>query len=107
VHSAQDALKLLGVGANVTMMASELLLNGVDRIRAIRSDLEAWLVERQYDSIKQLQGSTSHRRVAEPAAFERAHYLRTVGTFSLASTLAVDLMASTYGIQVGPVLPSD
>jgi dihydroorotate dehydrogenase (fumarate) len=96
VHSAQDALKLLMVGANVTMMASELLLNGVDRIRAIRRDLEAWLVEREYVSIKQLQGSMSHRRVTEPAAFERAHYLRTVGTFSLASALAVaDESAST------------
>ncbi len=81
VHSAQDALKLLMVGANVTMLASELLLNGVDRIRAILTDLERWLETREYESVQQLQGSMSHRRVAEPAAFERAHYLRTVGTF--------------------------
>src|SRR5205823_823051 len=89
VHSARDALKLLMVGANVTMLASELLLNRVDRVHAIPHDLEAWLHEREYEPVKQLQGSMSHRRVAEPAAFERAHHLRTVGTFSLASSLAV------------------
>ena len=94
VHTAQDALKLLMVGANVTMLASEGCLHGVDRLRQIRLDLEAWLTEREYDSVEQLRGSMSHRRVAEPAAFERAHYLRTVGTFSLASTLAIDETAA-------------
>jgi dihydroorotate dehydrogenase (fumarate) len=107
VHSAQDALKLLMVGANVTMMASELLLNGVERLRDIRRELEAWLVEREYDSVKQLQGSMSHRKVAEPAAFERAHYVRTVGTFSLASTVAYDRGARTYGIEASAMPPAD
>jgi dihydroorotate dehydrogenase (fumarate) len=107
VHTARDALKLLMVGANVTMMASELLLNGVERLRGIRDELEAWLVEREYDSVRQLQGSMSHRKVAEPAAFERAHYVRTVGTFSLASTLAYDEGAATYGIQATGLRPSD
>jgi dihydroorotate dehydrogenase (fumarate) len=87
VHQATDVLKLLMAGANVTMLASELLLNGIERLQTIRGDLLAWLEEREYDSIEQLRGSTSQQRVPEPAAFERAHYLRTVGTFSLASTL--------------------
>jgi dihydroorotate dehydrogenase (fumarate) len=107
VHSAHDALKLLMVGADITMMASELLLHGVDRLRDIRRDLEAWLVEREYDSVKQLQGSMSHRKVSDPSAFERAHYLRTVGTFSLASTMALDETASTYGFVPSMSVPSD
>ena len=32
-------------------------------------------------SVDQLRGSMSQSRVAEPASFERAHYVRTVGTF--------------------------
>ncbi len=107
VHSARDALKLLMVGANVTMLASELLLNGADRIHATLRDLEAWLEEREYEFVTQVQGSMSHRRVAERAAFERAHYLRTVGTFSLASSLAVNETSSTYGIEATPGPPSD
>ncbi len=89
------------------MLASELLLNGVDRIRTIRRGLEVWLEEREYESVMQLQGSMSHRRVAEPAAFERAHYLRTVGTFNLASTLAINETSSTYCIEATPGPPSD
>jgi dihydroorotate dehydrogenase (fumarate) len=107
VHSAQDALKLLMVGANVTMMASELLLNGVDRLRDIRRDLVAWLIEREYESVRQLQGSMSHRKVAEPAAFERAQYVRTVGTFSLGSTVAYGEAATTYGIEAPAMRPTD
>ena len=85
VHSARDALKLLLAGADVTMLASALLLRGPEHLRAIRSDLLNWLVEREYESVGQLRGSMSRHRVAEPAAFERAHYVRTVGTFALPS----------------------
>jgi dihydroorotate dehydrogenase (fumarate) len=84
VHTAADALKLLMVGANVTMLASTLLLNGIDRLRRIREDLSYWLEAREYESVAQLRGSMSQRHVAEPAAYERAHYLRTVGTFGRA-----------------------
>ncbi len=83
VHTAQDALKLLMAGANVTMLASTLLLHGPERLRTIRADLLAWLEEREYESVSQLRGSMSRHRVAEPAAFERAHYVRTVGTYTL------------------------
>jgi dihydroorotate dehydrogenase (fumarate) len=83
VHTAQDALKLLLAGANVTMLASALLLHGPDRLRTIRTELLAWLTEREYESVSQLRGSMSRHRVAEPTAFERAHYVRTVGTFAM------------------------
>jgi hypothetical protein len=57
--------------------------------------------------VAQLRGSMSQQRVAEPAAFERAHYLRTVGTFTLASTMALDVGAPTYGIEAAPAPPPD
>jgi dihydroorotate dehydrogenase (fumarate) len=93
VHAATDVLKLLMAGANVTMLASALLLHGLDRLAAIRSALVTWMDEHEYESVAQMHGSMSQRKVAEPAAFERAHYLRTVGTFTLASPLAVDTAA--------------
>src|SRR6266571_2327645 len=72
------------VGANVTMLASALLLHGVGRLHRIETDLLAWLEEHEYESVAQLRGSMSQRRVPDPAAFERAQYIRTVGTFPLA-----------------------
>jgi len=81
VHAAGGAVKLLLVGASVTMLASALLLHGVGRLHTIKANLVAWLEEREYDSVAQLRGSMSQRCVPDPAAFERAHYVRTVGTF--------------------------
>jgi dihydroorotate dehydrogenase (fumarate) len=83
VHQAEDVVKLLMVGAKVTMLASALLLHGVGRLHTIEANLVTWLEEREYDSVAQLRGSMSQRRVPDPAAFERAHYVRSVGTFVL------------------------
>ncbi len=83
VHTAEDALKGLMAGATVTMMASELLKNGIGRLAEIRRDLERWLEEHEYESVAQLRGSMSQLHVKEPAAFERAHYVRLIGTQEL------------------------
>jgi len=80
IHTATDVLKLLMVGADVTMFASELMINGIDRLRTIREELANWLVEHEYASIRHLQGSMSQRNAAFPAAFERTHYVRAVSS---------------------------
>jgi dihydroorotate dehydrogenase (fumarate) len=81
VHTAEDVLKAMMAGANVAMMTSELLANGVYRIADILKDLRGWMIEREYESITQMRGSMSQRAVAEPAAFERANYLRMLNSF--------------------------
>ncbi len=81
VHTHQDALKALMAGAKVAMMASELLRGGVKRIAQILDDMESWLVEREYASIKQLIGCMSRQHVAEPQAFERANYMKMLASY--------------------------
>jgi len=81
VHTAQDVLKAMMAGANVAMMASELLANGIYRVREILADLRAWMIEHEYGSIREMQGSMSQRAVAEPAAFERANYMKALNSF--------------------------
>ncbi len=78
VHTHEDALKGLMAGANVTMMASELLEHGLGRIREMLAGMARWLEEREYESIAQLQGSMSQEKVQNPAAFERANYMRVL-----------------------------
>lgn len=82
IHTAEDVLKGLMAGSCVTMIASELLRNGVNRIQEILVDLERWLVEYEYESVNQLQGSLSQINVSEPAAFERANYMRVLSSFA-------------------------
>ncbi|MBE3561663.1 MAG: dihydroorotate dehydrogenase-like protein, partial [Ktedonobacteraceae bacterium] len=81
VHTAQDVLKAMMAGAKVAMITSELLENGVERITQILADLRHWMEIHEYPSIKIMQGSMSQQAVAEPAAFERASYMKALSTF--------------------------
>jgi dihydroorotate dehydrogenase (fumarate) len=81
VHTHIDVLKGLMAGAKVTMMASELLQRGTHRLGEIRRDLVRWMEEHEYEAVEQLQGSMSQLNVAEPAAFERANYMKVLGSW--------------------------
>jgi dihydroorotate dehydrogenase (fumarate) len=78
VHSEIDVLKCMMAGANVAMMASELLEKGIGRIGDILHAMIQWMDEHGYESIGQMQGSMSQQHVAEPAAFERANYMKVL-----------------------------
>jgi dihydroorotate dehydrogenase (fumarate) len=81
VHTYREVLKAMMAGAKVTMMASNLLHRGEQTVGPILSDLEAWMKERDYESIQQMQGSMSQKSVKEPAALERANYMRVLSSF--------------------------
>jgi len=81
VHSADDVIKGLMAGASVTMMASELLLNGVDRIGEILKDLQLWLEVHEYESLGQIIGSMSVIRSGQSAGFERANYIEVLQSY--------------------------
>ena len=78
VHTYTSVLKGMMAGAKVTMMASELLQNGVNRIGEILGEMRVWMEENEYESVTQMQGSMSQKNVAEPAAFERANYMKVL-----------------------------
>jgi dihydroorotate dehydrogenase (fumarate) len=81
VHTHEDVLKAMMAGANTAMMASELLENGVGRIGEILQDMAQWMEANEYVSVAQMRGSMSQRHVAEPAAFERANYMKVLNSF--------------------------
>ena len=81
IHTSQDVIKGLMAGANVTMMASELLQNGVRRIGQVLNELVTWLTEHEYESVMQMIGAMSQKHCAEPAAFERANYMKMLQSY--------------------------
>jgi dihydroorotate dehydrogenase (fumarate) len=66
------------LGANVTMMCSSLMRHGVNHVRHVERELREWMEEHEYESVKQMQGSMSQIKCADPAEFERAQYMRAV-----------------------------
>jgi dihydroorotate dehydrogenase (fumarate) len=82
VHSHEEAMKLLLVGADVVHLASCLLQHGPGRLTQILYDMERWMEAREYVSVAQLKGSMSQKNLADPAAMARSSYLRVLDSFT-------------------------
>jgi dihydroorotate dehydrogenase (fumarate) len=78
VHSYKEIVKSVMAGASAIMLASELLQHGIGRIAEFVHGLTVWMTEHEYESIVQMRGSMSQLCVAEPAAFERANYVKVL-----------------------------
>ena len=76
IHTGQDAAKCILAGADIVQVCSALLKSGIGQLRTILQELEAWMTEKEYDSVTQMKGAMSQKSVANPAAFERANYIR-------------------------------
>jgi len=81
VHTAQDVLKAMMAGASVAMTTSALLQYGPELVTRILGNIEEWMVVHEYTSINMMKGSMSQQAVAEPAAFERANYMKALNSF--------------------------
>ena len=78
VHKTEDVVKAIMAGADVANVCSVLLADGVDKIGELVDGLAAWMDIRGYASIAEMKGALSQKSVAEPAAFERANYIKVL-----------------------------
>jgi dihydroorotate dehydrogenase (fumarate) len=81
VHTSDDVIKAMMAGANVTMLASELLAHGIQRVPELLTGMTEWMTNFEYESIRQMRGSMSQQAVADPAAFERANYMKALTSY--------------------------
>lgn len=81
VQTAHDVLKAMMAGANVTMLASSLLRNGVDHINSLLIDMKTWMETFEYQSIQQMRGSMSQQNAPDPSSFERGSYMKALASF--------------------------
>ena len=82
VHTYQDVLKSIMAGASIVEIASEFLANGIGRLKEIETEMVRWMEELEYTSVQQMKGSMSQKNVKEPAAYERANYMKALGLWS-------------------------
>lgn len=81
VHSGRDAAKAILAGADVAMMASALLRHGPGHVAGVEAELTTWMAEHGYGSVADLRGAAQRDRTSDPAAYERANYLRTLNAY--------------------------
>ena len=82
VHQTEDVVKAIMAGADVANVCSVLLTDGVDKIGELVDGLAAWMDARGYASIDSMKGALSQKSVAEPAAFERANYIKVLQEYT-------------------------
>jgi dihydroorotate dehydrogenase (fumarate) len=89
VHTGEDVLKSMMVGARVAMMTSALLENGIGHIGEVLRQVHDWMEAHEYESIRQMQGSMSRRSVPDPVTYERANYMKVLSSYSGKKAAAV------------------
>ena len=86
VHTAEDVLKALLVGADVACMTSALLRHGPEHVAAVLDEITAWLAANDFASIEQLRGSLTAAVAEDPDAFERAGYVQVLSSYQAEPT---------------------
>ena len=80
VRTQEDVLKALYAGASVSMLASELLQNGVGRIGEILTEMTRWMEQHDQRSVAGMRGLSRQFFAIEPAAYERASYTKAISS---------------------------
>jgi len=84
VHTALDAIKSVMAGASAVQVVSALLKRGPGYLRTMRDEMERWMEEHEYVSLRQMRGSMSLSRCPDPNAFSRANYMRILQSWRVA-----------------------
>jgi dihydroorotate dehydrogenase (fumarate) len=78
VHSFEDIIKGIMVGADVVQVVSSLLKHGPEHLAGLLADLARWMEVHEYESVDQMRGSMSLGHCPDPSVYERANYLRVL-----------------------------
>jgi len=83
VETADDVYKYLLAGADTVMTTSALLRHGARYMRALVDGLTALLEARGLDSLADVRGRMSQRKLADPTAVERANYIHMLRDYPI------------------------
>jgi dihydroorotate dehydrogenase (fumarate) len=80
VQSSLEVIKYILAGADIAMTASALYKNGIGYLKTMNLELEAWMLSHEFDSIPAFKGVMSQQNISDPTAYERANYIRIIGS---------------------------
>ena len=78
VATPDDGVKALLAGADAVQVVSAILRHGPAYFSVLRDGLERWMERHQVNRLEDVRGRASLQQTADPAAFERANYIRTL-----------------------------
>jgi len=75
-HTALDVIKGTMAGAHVIQLVSSLMLNGPRHLKTLRTGIETWMHENEWNSLDEMRGNMSFQKIANPASYERETFRR-------------------------------
>lgn len=81
VNVPNDGIKAILAGADVVQMVSALLRHGPTHLSAMRLGLEQWMEWNKISRLDDMRGSASMKHTADPSTYERATYIRMLGSW--------------------------
>jgi dihydroorotate dehydrogenase (fumarate) len=81
VHSGEAVIKAIMAGADVAMVCSVLLKQGVEAMGDLISEVEELLEELDFQSTNELRGAMSMEKYIEPTVFERTSYIKLLQSY--------------------------
>lgn len=76
VHNGLGVVKQLLAGAEAVQVCSVLYRNGVEYLRDIIGEVKTWMEKKQFRDIEEFKGRMSYKRLKDPAAYERAQFIK-------------------------------
>lgn len=78
IHTAEDAVKALLAGADAVEIVSVVLRHGPHVVSLLLRGIQSWMQEHGHHKVDDFRGVLDLSRCKNPAALERANYVRTL-----------------------------
>jgi len=83
IQTGEDIARAILAGAHAVQVVSVLLRHGAHVIPTLLQGLRQWMEAHEYDDLESFRGLLNHSRSPDPAAVERANYVRTLRSWSV------------------------
>lgn len=83
VHTAEDVVKAILAGADAVQLVSVVLKHGPRILSTLLADLQRWMTDHDYTSVSEFRGAMNLKRCPDPAALERANYVRILQSWKI------------------------
>ncbi|HAG15083.1 MAG TPA: dihydroorotate dehydrogenase [Bacteroidales bacterium] len=75
IMEGEDVIKMLLAGADIVQVVTTLYKHGIPHIGKMLSDVEAWMIKKNYQSVGEFRGLLSREKIDDPYAYKRAQYV--------------------------------
>ncbi|MTI33454.1 dihydroorotate dehydrogenase-like protein [Xanthovirga aplysinae] len=83
ISSGNDVIKMTMVGADISMVCSALLKNGISHLSIMEQEVKNWMEKYEYPSLTSIKGCISSFNVTDPGAYERLWYIKAINDYKI------------------------